>query len=160
MFENAEIIPVNSPELTEAAKMLFRDYEKWLNVSLCFQGFEEEVNTLPGKYAPPEGRLYIVRQNDKYTGTIALRKIEEGICEMKRLYLSPDSRGKGIGNELVSLIINDAIKIGYKKMRLDTIKEKMPKAVGIYKKYGFKEIEPYYHNPNPHTLFMELDLTI
>lgn len=65
MFENAEIIPVNSPELTEAAKMLFRDYEKWLNVSLCFQGFEEEVNTLPGKYAPPEGRLYIVRQKRK-----------------------------------------------------------------------------------------------
>ncbi|KXK49589.1 MAG: GCN5-related N-acetyltransferase [Chlorobi bacterium OLB5] len=160
MFENAEIIPVNSPELTEAAKMLFRDYEKWLNVSLCFQGFEEEVNTLPGKYAPPEGRLYIVRQNEKYTGTIALRKIDEGICEMKRLYLIPECRGKGIGHKLVSLIIDDARKIGYKKMRLDTIKEKMPKAVEIYKKYGFKEIEPYYHNPNPHTLFMELDLTI
>lgn len=156
---NIEILPVNTPELTEETKRLFREYEKWLNVSLCFQGFEEEVNSLPGKYAPPDGRLYIVKYDGKYSGCIALRKLEDGICEMKRLYLNEELRGMGIGKKLVELIINDAKQIGYLKMRLDTIKEKMPKAVEIYLKHGFTETEPYYHNPNPHTLFLELDLS-
>lgn len=154
-----EIIEVNTPELINETKILFREYEKWLNVSLCFQGFEEEVNSLPGKYAPPDGRLYIVKYDGKYSGCIALRKIEDGICEMKRLFLKDELRGKGIGNTLVTKIISDARFIGYKTMRLDTIKEKMPKAVEIYTKHGSVETEPYYHNPNPHTLFMELDLS-
>lgn len=154
-----EIIDVNTPELINETKILFREYEKWLDVSLCFQGFEEEVNSLPGKYAPPDGRLYIVKYDGKYSGCIALRKIEDGICEMKRLFLKEELRGKGIGNSLVTKIISDAKFIGYKTMRLDTIKEKMPKAVEIYTKHGFVETEAYYHNPNPHTLFMELDLS-
>jgi carbonic anhydrase len=154
-----EILIVDSKELIEETKLLFREYEKWLNVSLCFQGFEEEVNTLPGKYDQPYGKLYIVKYNDKYSGCIGLRKLEDGICEMKRLYLKPELRGKGIGNELVQKLIQDAKEIGYKKMRLDTIKEKMPNAVKLYEKYGFVKTEKYYNNPNPHTLFMELDLT-
>jgi putative acetyltransferase len=154
-----EIIAVINDELIAETKLLFREYEKWLNLSLCFQGFEDEVNSLPGKYAPPNGRLYIVRSSDKYCGCIALRKNENGICEMKRLYLKQESRGKGIGKALVSKIIQDAKDIGYNKMRLDTIKEKMPNAVKMYERYGFTETDPYYYNPNPHTLFMELDLT-
>lgn len=154
-----EIIAVNNKELAEETKLLFKEYEKWLNVSLCFQGFDEEVKSLPGKYSPPDGRLYIVKYDDKYSGCIALRKLEKDICEMKRLYLKEDVRGKGIGKLLVEKIIKDAKDIGYNKMRLDTIKDKMPNAVDIYKKFGFAEILPYYHNPNPHTLFMELDLT-
>jgi putative acetyltransferase len=154
-----QIVEVNTPQLIQETKVLFREYEKWLNVSLCFQGFEEEVNTLPGKYSPPEGRLYLVQLDEKFSGCIALRKLEEGICEMKRLYLREELRGKGIGNTLVTKIIRDAKEIGYKTMRLDTIKEKMPKAVAIYSRHGFIETKPYYHNPNPHTLFMELDLT-
>ncbi len=156
---NYEILEVNTPELINETKILFRTYEKWLNVSLCFQGFEEEVNSLPGKYATPDGRLYLVKYKDTYCGCIALRKIEDGICEMKRLYLKEEFRAKGIGKILVTKIIQDAKDIGYKTMRLDTIKEKMPKAVEIYTKHGFVETDPYYHNPNPHTLFMELDLT-
>jgi len=101
---NYEILEVNTPELIDETKHLFRDYEKWLNVSLCFQGFKEEVNSLPGKYAPPEGRLYIVKFAGKYSGCIALRKIEDGICEMKRLYLKEVLRGKGIGNILETWI--------------------------------------------------------
>jgi putative acetyltransferase len=154
-----QIIEVNTPELLAETKILFREYEKWLNVSLCFQGFEEEVITLPGKYAPPDGRLYIVKSENTLCGCIGLRKIEDGICEMKRLFLKTEMRGKGIGNALIAKIIQDAKTIGYIKMRLDTIKEKMPKAVEIYKSYGFIETEPYYYNPNQHTLFMELDLT-
>lgn len=153
-----EIIEVNSPELVEETRLLFKEYEKWLDVSLCFQGFEEELKTLPGKYAPPEGRLYIVKFDDNYSGCIALRKLENGICEMKRLYLREKIRGKGIGRKLVEKIINDAKEIGYDKMRLDTIKDKMPNAVDMYERYGFVKIERYYDNPNPHTLFMELEL--
>ncbi|HMR00002.1 MAG TPA: hypothetical protein PKE39_13330, partial [Ignavibacteria bacterium] len=90
-----EILEANTPELINETKTLFREYEKWLNVSLCFQGFEEEVNTLPGKYAPPDGRLYIVKFDGKYSGCIALRKIENDVCEMKRLFLKEELRGKG-----------------------------------------------------------------
>ncbi len=153
-----EIIPADNAELLDEVRQLFLEYEKWLNVDLCFQGFEKEVNSLPGKYSPPEGRLYIVKKDYKYIGCIALRKIEDGICEMKRLYLTEAARGKGIGNKLIELIIQDAKDIGYKAMRLDTIKEKMPKAVRLYESHGFREIKPYYNNPNPHTLFMELVL--
>jgi len=154
-----EILPANNAELLTEVQRLFLEYEKWLNVDLCFQGFEEEVNSLPGKYSPPDGRLYIAKDNSSYIGCIALRKIEDGICEMKRLYLTEAARGKGIGYKMIELIIQDAKDIGYKVMRLDTIKEKMPKAVSLYKSFGFKETKPYYHNPNPHTLFMELDLS-
>lgn len=153
-----EIIEVNSPELIEKTRLLFKEYEKWLDVSLCFQGFEEELKSLPGKYAPPDGRLYIVKYDNKFSGCIALRKLEDGICEMKRLYLREELRGKGIGRKLVEKIINDAKEIGYEKMRLDTIKEKMPNAVDMYERNGFVKIERYYYNPNPHTLFMELKL--
>lgn len=154
-----EILEVNTQDLINEIKLLFREYEKWLDVSLCFQGFEEEITTLPGKYSIPDGRLYIVKNEENYSGCIALRKIEDSICEMKRLYLKPETRGKGIGNALIARIIEDAKDNGYKTMRLDTIKEKMSKAVGLYESYGFKEIEAYYNNPNPHTLYMELDLT-
>lgn len=151
-------MPVDNAELVDEVRRLFLEYEKWLNVDLCFQGFEKEVNSLPGGYAPPDGRLYVVKMNGSYIGCIALRKIEDGICEMKRLYLNESARGKGIGNKLIELIIKDAKDIGYKTMRLDTITEKMPKAVSLYESHGFREIKPYYNNPNPHTLFMELGL--
>ncbi len=158
-MQNYEIIQAATKEQIQHAKSLFLEYQKWLNVSLCFQDFDTELATLPGKYASPEGRLYLVNLDGDYIGCIGLRKIEEGICEMKRLYIKPEHQGHGLGSKLVKLLINDAKKIGYRSMRLDTIKEKMPNAVDIYEKNGFKKIEPYYDNPNPHTLFMELDLT-
>lgn len=151
------ILAITSAEI-EAARALFLEYQKWLNVSLCFQDFETELATLPGKYALPVGRLYLIKHGDDFIGCIALRKIADGICEMKRLYIKPEHQGHGLGKRLVDLIIKDAKEIGYKAMRLDTIKEKMPNAVDIYEKHGFKKIEKYYDNPNPHTLFMELKL--
>jgi putative acetyltransferase len=156
--EAYEIISAETPEQIDAVKSLFLEYQKWLNVSLCFQDFETELATLPGKYASPEGRLYLVKHGSDHIGCIGLRKIADGICEMKRLYIKAEHQGLGLGKKLVELLIKDAKDIGYKSMRLDTIKEKMPNAVDIYEKHGFMKIDRYYDNPNPHTLFMELEL--
>jgi carbonic anhydrase len=155
---NYKIIAAESSDEIEEVRKLFLEYAEWLGFSLCFQNFDEELATLPGKYSSPEGRLYLVKTGNKYIGCIGLRKYENEICEMKRLYIKPEARGLGIGHKLVELIINDAKKIGYKKMRLDTIKNQMAAAIEIYKKNGFVETESYYKNPDPHTLYMELDL--
>lgn len=143
----------------EIIKELFLEYANWLDFPLCFQGFDEELAALPGRYSKPDGRLYIAYWDNKPAGCIGLRKLSDGICEMKRLYVRPEFRGKNIGKRLVERIIEDAQIEGYLFMRLDTIKEKMGNAVEIYENYGFKEIEAYYANPDPHTLYMEIDLT-
>lgn len=153
-----EIIQVATSEDVEDARQIFRDYEQWLGMSLCFQSFEEELADLPGKYAPPSGRLYLARIDGETVGCIGLRKIEEGICEMKRLYLRESARGKGVGVMLIEKVIADARHIGYQKMRLDTFPPKMKKAVELYESHGFLRIAPYYNNPHPETTFMERDL--
>jgi putative acetyltransferase len=139
----------------EDARAIFREYEQWLGMSLCFQSFEDELADLPGKYAAPSGRLYLARIDGETVGCIALRKLEEGICEMKRLYLRESARGKGVGVTLIEKVIADAIEMGYERMRLDTYPPKMGKAVSLYEAHGFLEIPPYYHNPHEGVLFME-----
>lgn len=142
----------------DAARELFREYESWLGLDLCFQGFEAELATLPGKYAQPEGRLLLACTGDKLAGCIALRKLEEGVCEMKRLFVRDEFRGSRIGVALIERLIADAREVGYSKMRLDTYPPKMGKAVKLYESHGFVEIPPYYENPHPGVLFMELAL--
>lgn len=153
-----EILQPTGKGQIEEARSIFREYEQWLGMSLCFQSFEEELATLPGKYSPPEGRLYLARIDGETIGCIGLRKIEEGICEMKRLYLRESARGKGVGVALIEKIISDAQEIGYEKMRLDTYPPKMGKAVGLYESHGFYAIPAYYHNPHEGVLFMEKKL--
>ncbi|PYS89570.1 MAG: GNAT family N-acetyltransferase [Acidobacteria bacterium] len=145
-------------EDVEAAKALFREYETWFGMSLCFQGFEDELANLPGKYAPPEGRLFLAYIDEELAGCIALRKVENDICEMKRLFLRENARGHRLGNQLIEKLIDQARAIGYKKMRLDTYPPKMGKAVSLYESHGFRPIEKYYDNPHEGVLFMELDL--
>jgi len=152
------IIQANGPAEIEAARELFREYEAWLGLDLCFQGFEEELAALPGKYAPPEGRLYLATVDGKPAGCIALRKLRDATCEMKRLYLRDSARGHGLGRRLIEQVIDDARSIGYQRMRLDTFPPKMAKAVELYTRYGFRPIAPYYDNPHDDTLFMELTL--
>lgn len=154
-----EIRPAISSDDLATIRDLFREYESWLGLDLCFQGFEEELQTLPGKYAGPEGRLYIAAVDGEPVGCIALRKLADGICEMKRLYLRDTARGHGLGKALIEKLIEDARAIGYAKMRLDTYPPKMGKAVGLYESHGFQAIDPYYDNPHGDTLFMELDLS-
>lgn len=152
------IIQATTNEQIEYARELFLEYQNWFGLSLCFQNFDEELATLPGAYAPPDGRLYLAYSDDQLAGCGALKKLDDGICEMKRLFVRDAFRGQKIGVELIDRILADSRAIGYKKIRLDTYPPKMGKAVSLYESYGFKEIEPYYHNPFGETLFMELDL--
>ena len=153
-----DITLATEPEQIEDARALFREYEEWLGMSLCFQGFEEEVATLPGKYAPPGGRLYVAYDDGEPIGCIALRSIAPNICEMKRLYLRDAARGKGVGKRLIEQVIADGQEIGYQKMRLDTYPPKMGKAVNLYEAHGFYEIPAYYDNPHDGVLYMEKTL--
>ncbi|MGI8812925.1 MAG: GNAT family N-acetyltransferase [Pyrinomonadaceae bacterium] len=148
----------NSDQIGEARK-LFREYQAWLGLDLCFQGFEEEMSSLPGRYATPDGRLLIAYSDAREpAGVIALRSIGDRICEMKRLFVRPRFRGDGLGKILIETLIADAKEIGYKKMRLDTYAPKMAKALKLYGSHGFSLIPPYYENPYNEILFMELDL--
>ncbi len=153
-----EIKQAESVQQLEQARIIFREYESWLGLDLCFQGFEEELRGLPGKYAPPEGRLLLAYSDNILSGCIALRKLETDICEMKRLYLRENTRGKGLGKMLIEKLIDEARLIGYSKMRLDTYPPKMAKAVKLYESQGFRPIPAYYDNPHDGVLFMGLDL--
>ena len=150
-----EIKIAESQEEIAKAKKLFREYEKWFGISLCFQNFDDEVAHLPGKYAEPDGRLFLAYAGEKLAGCIALRKLEKGICEMKRLFVREDFRGLRIGKILIEKIIEEARNLGYEKMRLDTYPPKMGKAVSLYESFGFREIPSYYHNPYDDVLYME-----
>jgi ribosomal protein S18 acetylase RimI-like enzyme len=151
-----DLIPATLPEHIEQVRALFLEYRRSLGFSLCFQSFEEELKNLPGVYAPPSGRLLLVRAADHAAGCIALRKLDTGICEMKRLYVRPDDRGLGLGRMLVERLIAEARAIGYERMRLDTIASAMKDAVALYRRMGFREIAPYSSVPIESALWMEL----
>lgn len=151
---------VNAQTDDELAKVrtLFLEYETALDLDLCFQGFEEELRALPGKYSRPDGRLLLAYNDERLAGCIALRKLEDGICEMKRLFVRDEFRGARIGIALIERVLAAAREIGYAKMRLDTHPTKMGKAVRLYESLGFSPVPPYYDNPNEDVLFMELTL--
>jgi putative acetyltransferase len=155
---NISIVQAVSEERIEAARALFREYEAWFGLGLCFQNFDEEVANLPGYYAPPAGRLWLALADEKPAGCIALRPLEAGIGEMKRLFVRDEFRGLGLGVTLIETLLAEAAAIGYEKIRLDTFPAKMGKAVALYESYGFHEIPPYYHNPYGETLYLEKEL--
>jgi putative acetyltransferase len=137
---------------------LFLEYAQSLGFSLCFQNFDQELAGLPGDYAPPEGRLLLAEYDGELAGCVALHALEPGVCEMKRLYLRPQFRGKGLGRVLADRIIAEARQIGYRCMRLDTVEPVMKDALAMYRKLGFKEISPYRANPTAGAMYMELEL--
>ena len=147
-----------SAEEIEHIRELFLEYEKALGVSLCFQGFDKELASLPGTYAPPSGRLLLASYEGQLAGCVALHPLEPEIGEMKRLYLRPSVRGKGLGRTMIDVIVNEARAIGYRRIRLDTIEPLMRDAVALYRKMGFREIPPYCANPFEGALYMELNL--
>jgi ribosomal protein S18 acetylase RimI-like enzyme len=153
-----QLIQAKSLEEIEQIRKLFEEYVAWLGINLCFQNFDKEVAELPGDYAPPSGRLTLATESDEVAGCVALRRIGEDVCELKRLYVRPQFRGRGLGRTLTENVIDEARSIGYKRMRLDTLPGKMDQAIKMYRRLGFKNIEPYYNNPVEGAAFMELEL--
>jgi ribosomal protein S18 acetylase RimI-like enzyme len=147
-----------SPAQIAQARELFVEYAQSLGFSLCFQNFDQELAGLPGDYAPPGGRLLLAEYRGQLAGCVALHPLGPGICEMKRLYLRPQFRGKGLGRVLAEIVIAEGRAIGCRQMRLDTVEPVMPNAVAMYRRLGFKEIEPYCPNPMDGALYMELEL--
>lgn len=136
-----EIRQAVSPAEIEAAREIFREYEKWIGISLCFQDFENELRSLPGKYALPNGRLLLAYIDGEIAGCAAFRKIDENACELKRLFVRGRSQGKGLVKELLAVIIAEARAAGYKFMRLDSMPSKMERAIEMYRSHGFYEIQ-------------------
>ena len=152
-----EIVRVRGEEQLEEIRQLFREYAGSLEIDLCFQNFEEELKSLPGKYAAPEGAMFLALVDGESAGCIALRKSSEGIAEMKRLYVRNGYRGLHIGKKLVTIILEEAARLGYGHIRLDTLST-MTEAVGLYRSFGFYDIEPYIYNPIEDARYMELKL--
>ena len=155
------MVRLREPSATELdeVRALFREYEKWLDYDLCFQGFEAELVGLPGRYAPPSGRLWLAEVDGKLAGCVGLRSIDPSTCEMKRLYVRDFARGHGVGRALAQRVLEDARAIGYRAMRLDTLRiERMRAANALYDSLGFHDIEAYYPNPLPDVRYMEIGL--
>jgi ribosomal protein S18 acetylase RimI-like enzyme len=151
------LLPSHSGEYLATVRELFVEYANSLEVDLCFQNFNQELAELPGQYAPPEGRLFLAMEGKAPAGCVALRSLGNGSCEMKRLYVRPEFRGKGLGRLLARRAVEAAVECGYQRLRLDTLVS-MKEAIALYESMGFHRINPYYDNPSDLAVFMELSL--
>ncbi len=152
-----QICQATTPEHIAAIHMLFQEYAAWLGIDLCFQGFDNEMATLPGLYTPPRGCLLLATGTDGSAGCVALRPMGDTVCEMKRLFVRPAYQGHGLGRTLALRVIAEAQAIGYSTMRLDTL-PLMHSAVRLYESLGFVHRSAYYDTPLQDTVFMELEL--
>ena len=150
-----ELIQATTGEQIEAARELFKEYASGLAIDMCFQSFDHELQTLPGKYATPDGRLLLAYAENELAGCIALRKLDDRTCEMKRLFLRPGFRGRGYGRRMINDLVEQARMIGYVRMRLDTLPGKMDAAIALYRELGFEEIPAYYYNPLEGAVYLE-----
>lgn len=152
-----QIVEVYAGNDLQIVRGLFEEYAASLGISLDFQNFDEELAMLPGEYAPPTGRLLLAFWQGQAAGCVALRKLSERVCEMKRLYVKPHFQGLKIGLALAEAVITRAREGGYTRMRLDTLPS-MGRARAMYASLGFHEIAPYRYKPVEGTAFMELIL--
>ena len=149
--------PSSAEDFDQVAE-LFHEYAAWLDLGACSRNIEREIDDLPSQYGPPDGCLFLARQDGRPAGCVALRRFSDGICEMKRLHVRPAFRGRRIGRALAVAIIDQGRRLGYHKMRLDTIADRMTEAISLYNRLGFREIGPYGVHAEGCTTFMELDL--
>jgi ribosomal protein S18 acetylase RimI-like enzyme len=138
-------------------RRLFREYADGLGIDLCFQDFETELATLPGKYAPPQGRLMLAWDGERAVGCVALRPVGDGVCEMKRLYVQPSARGTQLGRRLAERICAEARAAGYRRICLDTLPS-MSAALRLYSALGFEPVAPYVYNPIEGAIFLAREL--
>jgi len=157
MADHPAIIQARTAAEIEIARALFREYSRELGLDLCFQGFEEELRSLPGKYAEPRGRLLLAFENNLPAGCGALRPFHDDTAEMKRLYIRRSSRRRGHARRLCAELIEAARAIGYRSIVLDTLRS-MNDARSLYASFGFLERTPYYANPLPDVCYLQLDL--
>lgn len=154
------IVVTEAKSLAEiaAVRELFIEYAAWIGFSLAYQNFDDELASLAGKYARPSGRLLLAHVDEAPAGCGGLRRLEPAVCEMKRLFVKPEFRGRGLGRKLAEKLISDACEMGYSTMCLDTVAKKMGNAVRLYEALGFREIPAYYPNARAGTLYFELRL--
>ena len=158
LYKMLQLLLINEEGIwMDAIRSLFREYETELNEDLCFQSFEEELKNPLKKYGPPLGVLYVALWNHEVAGCIALMPLEDGVCEMKRLYVRPVFRKHQIGKALVDQLLKDAKHLRYLTMKLDTLQKLQP-AIALYKQYGFVETTAYYDNPLSQVVYMEKTL--
>jgi len=147
------IRPAASPADLDAVRVLFREYERWVDAPCCFAGFERELAELPGEYAAPGGLLLLALEDAAPAGCAALRPLEDGAAEMKRLYVRPAFRGRGLGRALAEAVIDGARAAGYRRLCLDSL-PKMRAALALYATLGFSPCGPYAREPTPGAVFL------
>ena len=152
-----QLLVGHTSEFLPVVRELFVEYATSTGLDFCFQNFDRELVELPGRYAPPSGRLLLAMDHGQAVGCVALRRLEQDSCEMKRLYVRPTARGQKIGRQLADAIITSAREIGYERMRLDTLAS-MKAAIRLYESLGFQRIAAYYDNPIPDVVYLELAL--
>ena len=154
MTPAVRIVDAEGPVSLAVARTLICEYADWLAIDLEYQDFERELALFPGDYAPPHGALLLAQAGADIAGCVALRRLEPRICEMKRLWVRGNFQGLGIGRALAVAVLDRATRLGYERMRLDTL-PRMAAALALYRDLGFREVAAYYPSPVPGTIYLE-----
>lgn len=152
-FEIRPAAPADIPDV----QLMLQEYVRWIGLDLAFQEIDAELAGLPGEYAPPRGALFVVGESDRLLAMIGVRQFDGPVCEMKRLYVRPGARGRGLAKQLIAHVLDEARRLRYSEIRLDTL-PMMGDAQALYVSLGFRDIEPYYDTPIAGTRFMSLQL--